>query len=104
VKHPEKAEPVQTDQDQIDRDDKVQKPRHDQDQDACEQGHYGRNMRSGNRHLKSLRLIGEKANRGRQLTRWRGSGIEDARRLNGFPQSKKMPKIAAAQIALFRER
>jgi cytosine/adenosine deaminase-related metal-dependent hydrolase len=50
VKHPEKAEAVQTDQDQIDRDDEIQEPRHDQDQDASEQSYNGGNMRSGDGH------------------------------------------------------
>ena len=61
VKHPEKAEAVQTDQDQVDCDNKVEKPRHDQDQNASEQSYNGRNMRSGNRHL--IKVSGEKGKR-----------------------------------------
>src|SRR5207244_6076659 len=35
----QQAEADQADADQINRDDQVKQPRHDQDQDACDQGH-----------------------------------------------------------------
>ena len=84
MQRPEDAEAVQADQDQIDRDDEVEESRHDQDQDARKQGNDGRNLHSGNRHRRSPADVW-KSNRGRQLTRWQGSGIEDAFRFNRFP-------------------
>ena len=40
----------QSDEDQIDRDNVVEQPRHDQDQDACDQSDDGRQMRCGDVH------------------------------------------------------
>src|SRR3954468_2816442 len=68
------AESDQADADQIDRDDQVEQPRHDQDQDARDQGHDGLNVRSGDDHFQSLQRVG-KPNRVLELTRSRGSGI-----------------------------
>jgi hypothetical protein len=40
----EQAKARQTDEDQIDGDHEIEEPRHDQDKDACDQGHDGLNM------------------------------------------------------------
>jgi hypothetical protein len=110
VKHLEYAETDQTHEDQIDSDDEIEQPRHQQDQDTRDQGDDGGNVRSGDSHSNASGKSGGKSNRGRQLTRWRGSGIGDACGANGFrPQEKlaknlprKLPEIAAYAAALFR--
>src|SRR4029077_1800119 len=91
VKHPEHAEPDQTDEDQIDRHDEIEQPRHQQDQDTRDQGDDGGNMRSGDGHSNASGRSSGKSNRGRQLTRWRGSGIGDACGADGFRPRKKLP-------------
>jgi hypothetical protein len=50
MKHPEYAEPDQANEDQVDRDDKVQEPRHDQDQDSRNKRDDGGNVRRANGH------------------------------------------------------
>jgi hypothetical protein len=44
VEHPEKAQTRQTDENQIDRDYQIEKTRHDQNEDARNQGHDRLNM------------------------------------------------------------
>src|SRR3954469_12066168 len=44
------VEPHETDDDQVDRDDKVEQPRHEEDQDACNEGNKRRDMGDGQRH------------------------------------------------------
>jgi hypothetical protein len=55
AKHLEQAKTRQTDEDQIDRDHEIEEARHDQNQNARDQGHDGLNMGSGDGHLKCLR-------------------------------------------------
>jgi hypothetical protein len=45
VEHPEQAKTGQSDENQIDRDHQIEEARHDQNEDACNQGHNGLNMR-----------------------------------------------------------
>ena len=52
VKHPEHAHTDQTDANQVDRDHQIEQPRHDQDQDAGDQGNDGGNVRSSDGHSK----------------------------------------------------
>src|SRR3979490_2680836 len=44
------VEPHQTNHDQVDRDDEVEQPRHDEDQDAGNEGNDRRNMGDSQRH------------------------------------------------------
>ena len=46
----ETAHPHEPDEDQVDRDDIVEEPRHDQDQDACSQSDDSRQMPSSDGH------------------------------------------------------
>ena len=48
------TEADQADEDQINRDNEIKQPRHDQDQYARDQGNDGGHMRSGDGHLKFL--------------------------------------------------
>jgi hypothetical protein len=50
LQHLEYAKPGQTDDDQVDGDDEIQEPRHDQNQDARDQGDKRGNVRSGDGH------------------------------------------------------
>jgi hypothetical protein len=50
VKPFEQTEANQAGANQINRDHEIKQPRHDQDQDARDQGHYGRNVSSGDGH------------------------------------------------------
>jgi hypothetical protein len=50
AKHPEHAEPGETNDDQVNRDDEIQEPRHDQDQDSRDQGDDRGNVRGGEGH------------------------------------------------------
>ena len=52
VKHPENAQSHQSDKDEINGDDQIEQPWHDQDQNAGDQSNDGRNVGSGNRHGK----------------------------------------------------
>src|SRR5260370_2442664 len=63
--HGEPLEHAQTDQadaNQIDRDHEIEQPRHDQNEDTGDQGHYGRNVRSGDGHrnLSGMRPAGNR--------------------------------------------
>jgi hypothetical protein len=49
-KHLEHAEAGQTDYDQVDGDDEIQEPRHNQNQDSRNQGDDRGNVRSGDGH------------------------------------------------------
>ena len=49
----QQTETDQPDDDEIDSDDEVEQARHDQDQDAGDQGHDGRDMRAGDDHKNS---------------------------------------------------
>jgi hypothetical protein len=95
----EHAETDQTHEDQIDSDDEIEQPRHQQDQDTRDQGDDGGNVRSGDGHSNASGISGEKSNRGRQLTRWRGSGIGDACGANGFRFPEKLPVKIGRKIA-----
>jgi hypothetical protein len=50
VDPPQQAEADEADENQVDGNDEIEKPRHDQDQNACNQGHEGRHVRSGDNH------------------------------------------------------
>jgi hypothetical protein len=50
LQHPEHAEAGQTDNDQVDGDDEIQEPRHNQNQDSRNQGDDRGNVRSGDGH------------------------------------------------------
>src|SRR5580692_696625 len=49
-------EPGQSDDNEIDRDDDIEKPRHDQDQNAGNEGHKRRDMGGGDNHRISYRF------------------------------------------------
>jgi hypothetical protein len=60
AKHLEQAKTRQADEDQIDRDHKVEEARHDQNQNARDQGHDRLNVGCRDGHLKYLRnVVGE---------------------------------------------
>jgi hypothetical protein len=55
--HPEHAETGQTNDDQVDGDDEIQEPRHNQNQNSRDQGNDRGNVRSSDSHF-NLRLMG----------------------------------------------
>jgi hypothetical protein len=50
LQHPEHAQAGQTDYDQVDGDDEIQEPRHNQNQDSRDQGDDRGNVRSSDSH------------------------------------------------------
>ena len=56
----QKAHADEADKDQVDRDDVIEKPRHDQDEDARDQGHDGRDVRGGDDHCSVSGMLGNR--------------------------------------------
>ncbi len=82
---------MQTDEDQVDRDDEIQKPRHDQDEECPRSGPRLAEMWAAVMVIgMSPRLCSGKTRiEARILSSQSGSGIADAWRFNGFPARTK---------------
>src|SRR5258708_24655134 len=98
----EQAHADQADEDEVDRYNEIEQPRHDQDQYSRNQGDDGRNMRSGDDHEKSSeRFCGIESR----------AALYPLRRLRnrtlvapmGSRRSRKLPKIAADMTTVFPE-
>jgi hypothetical protein len=95
MKPPQKPEPDQAVEDEEDRDNQIEKPRHDQDQKARDHGYDRRDMGDGKGHKGSSPLMMEIESRSGTLSPpLRCSTTGDAFSVNGFPA---IPKIHQKQ-------
>ena len=84
-------------------DNEIEKPRHDEDQDARDQGHDGRNVRGGDDHCNVSGVWGNRVE-GAELS-LHSSGIGDAFASGGVPQaSQELREIAACAAITFRNK
>src|SRR5258707_2479691 len=99
----EQPEPNQAGANQVDRDHEIKQPRHDQDQDARDQRHYGGNVSSGDGHRNVSAMLSREFES--KFYIYPLAWFHDSRRvpLQRFPARVRMPKIATVGCALFPE-